>query len=346
MNAALVPPSAPSLAPAAPPQAMPALVQRGYGDAVFHTAVLPVPTPGPGEVLVQVHGAGIDRGTWHIMTGRPAMARLALGLRTPKQAVPGLDVSGVVVAVGAGVTRVGVGDAVFGIAMGSFAAFALCKQEKLARAPRAIPLVDAGALAVSGTTALQAVVDVAAVEAGHRVLITGASGGVGTFAVQIAKARGAHVTAVCSAKNADLVQRLGADVVVDYAAVDVFAAAGPAFDAIVDIAGNPSLSRLRRRLAPSGRVAFVGGEHGGATFGMERPLVGALLSLFVKQRFLMVMPKEHFAPMEALAALVDAGHVRPVVERRVGLDGVADVVRAMPTRAPRGKIVVEPAPAP
>lgn len=345
MTAALVTPSATSLAPPAPPQAMPALVQQGYGDDVFRAAVLPVPTPGPGEVLVQVHGAGIDRGTWHIMTGRPAMARLALGLRTPKQAVPGLDVSGVVVAVGAGVTRVVVGDAVFGIAMGSFAAFATCKQEKLARAPRAIPLVDAAALAVSGSTALAAL-DIAELRSGERVLITGASGGVGSYAVQIAKARGAHVTAVCSAKNVDLVAGLGADDVVDYAVTDVFAADGPAFDVVVDIAGNPSLGRLRRRLAKAGRVAFVGGEHGGATFGMERPLLGALLSLWVQQRFLMVMPHEHFAPMEALAALVDAGAVRPIIERRVGLDGVADVVRAMPTRAPRGKVVVALAPAP
>jgi NADPH:quinone reductase-like Zn-dependent oxidoreductase len=139
------------------------------------------------------------------------------------------------------------------------------------------------------------------------------------------------------------VRGLGADEVVDYGAVDVFAAAGPPFDVIVDIAGNPSLARLRRRLAPRGRVAFVGGEHGGATFGMERVLLGALLAPWVGQRFSLVMPKEHFAPLEALAALVDAGHVRPSIERRVGLDGVAEGVRAMPTRAPRGKVVVVPA---
>ena len=253
------------------------------------------------EVLVRVHAAGLDRGTWHLMAGQPYLIRLmGYGLRAPKNRVPGLDVAGTVVAIGADVTRFAVGDEVFGVSRGSFAEYACAREDKLARKPANLTFDQAAVVAISGLTALQGLCDVGRLEAGQRVLIIGASGGVGTFAVQIAKAFGAEVTGVCSTAKLDLVRSLGADHVIDYTQDD-FSDAPERYDLILDIGGNSSLSRLRRALTPSGTLVIVGGENGGRwTGGFGRQLRAVALSPFVRQRLVMKTPKEHYADLERL----------------------------------------------
>ena len=201
---------------------------------------------------MEVQAAGLDRGTWHLMAGMPYAARLAVGLRAPKNPVPGLDVAGVVVAVGSKVTRFQPGDEVFGISRGSFAEFAAAREDKLARKPSNLTFEQAAAVPVSGMTALRGLCDVGRLEAGQKVLIVGASGGVGSYAVQIAKALGAEVTGVCSTGKLDLVRSIGADHVIDYSQED-FADGDKRYDLILDIGGNSTLSRLRRALAPKAR---------------------------------------------------------------------------------------------
>ena len=246
---------------------MRAIVQYEYGTAdVLQLAEIDRPTIKAGEVLVQVRAAGVDRGTWHLMAGKPYVMRLAFGVRGPRRAVPGLDVAGVVVAVGSDVTRFKPGDEVFGIGKGSFAEFAAAREDKLAHKPSSLTFEQAAAMSVSGQTALRGLRDVGGLQAGQKVLITGASGGVGTYAVQIAKALGAEVTGVCSTGKMDLVRSIGADHVIDYTHDD-FADGEQHYDLILDIAGNSTLSRLRRALTPHGTVVIAGGEGGDRWFG-------------------------------------------------------------------------------
>ncbi len=235
---------------ASPPQRMRAVVQHEYGSAdVLRVAEIDRPTIRADEVLIRVHAAGLDRGTWHFMAGMPYLFRLmGPGFRKPKNPVLGLDVAGTVVAVGAEVTRFGVGDEVFGISKGSFAEYAAAREDKLARKPANLTFDQAAVLPVSGLTALQSLLDVGRVEAGQHVLIVGASGGVGTYAVQIARASGAEVTGVCSTAKVDLVRSIGADHVLDYTRDD-FATGPQRYDLILDIGGNSPLPRLRRALA-------------------------------------------------------------------------------------------------
>src|SRR3954469_15318715 len=242
---------------------MRAVVQDGYGTSdVLRVAEVARPTVGPREVLVEVRAAGLDRGTWHLMQGKPRLLRLVFGLRSPKQPVIGRDVAGTVVEVGAEVTAFAVGDEVFGVAPGSVAEYAVAREDKLARRPANVTWEQAAAVPVSGGTALQAVVDAGRVAAGQKVLVIGASGGVGSYAVQLATSAGAEVTGVASAAKADLVRALGADHVLDYAADD-FADGTAQYDLILDIAGLSELSRLRRALTPTGTLVLVGGEGGG-----------------------------------------------------------------------------------
>src|SRR3954452_127488 len=231
------------------------ILQTEYGSAnVLRVEDIQRPTIDDEEVLVRVHAAGLDRGTWHLMAGQAYLIRLmGYGLRAPKNRVPGLDVAGTVVASGADVTRFAVGDEVFGISQGSFAEYACAREDKLARKPANLTFDQAAVVAVSGLTALQSVCDVGRVEAGQRVLVVGASGGVGTFAVQIAKALGAEVTGVCSTAKTDLVRAIGADHVIDYTQED-FANGPHRYDLIIDIGGNSPLSRLRRALTPNGTL--------------------------------------------------------------------------------------------
>lgn len=319
---------------------MKAAVREHYGAPdVVHLADVERPEPGAGEVLVAVRAAGVDRGVWHLLTGLPLLVRVAgFGLLRPKNPVLGMEVAGVVEAVGPGVALLAPGDRVFGTCDGSFAEFVRTSADRLARTPARLTDEGAATLPVSGTTALQAVADVAAVRDGQRVLVIGASGGVGAVAVQIAKAAGAHVTGVCSDRTADLVRSLGADVVIDYTREPI-AGRGERYDVVLDLAGNRRLSHLRRVLTPTGTLVIVGGESGGrVTGGTGRQLRAALLSLVVRQRLSAFLVRSNGDRLRRLADLVDNGQVRPVVDRSYPLEAAPDALRRMGTG--RGKVVI------
>lgn len=321
---------------------MQALLQSGYGSTeVFRVGTTTCPVPGPGEVVVKVEAAGVDRGTWHMMTGRPYLMRiLGFGFSAPKEPVAGLDLAGTVVEVGQGVTRFRAGDDVLGIGRGSFAEFARAREDKLVRKPRGLSFADAAVLAVSGGTAVQAI-DVANVVAGDRVLVVGASGGVGTYAVQIAKALGAEVTGVASTSKLEIVRTAGADHVIDYTTTE-FADGAQRYDVILDIGGNTALRRLRRALAPEGRLVFVGGENGGDwTAGFGRQLLALIISPFVRQRFIMLAAKEHFSHMQRVVDLVEHERVSPIIDRRIRLGDIPGALLDLEAGRVRGKIVVE-----
>jgi NADPH:quinone reductase-like Zn-dependent oxidoreductase len=323
-------------------EVMRAIVQDAYGSGdVLRLTQIDTPDIRPDEVLVQVRAAGLDRGTWHIMTGQPYLMRvMGFGFRRPKNRVAGLDVAGTVVAVGAEVTRFRAGDEVFGIARGSFAEYAAAREDKLAHKPVNLSLEQAAVVPISGSTALQALHDAGRVVAGQKVLVIGASGGVGTYAVQLAKAFGAHVTGVCSTAKVDLVRSLGADDVIDYTRQD-FADGSQRYDLILDIGGNSRLSRLRRALTPTGTLVIVGGEEGGkVTGGFGRSLRAPLLSLFVKQRLTMLASKEHRSYLEALRPLIEAGRVTPAVDKTYPLAEVPAAMRHLEAGHARGKIAI------
>jgi NADPH:quinone reductase-like Zn-dependent oxidoreductase len=320
---------------------MRAIVQRTYGTAdVLKAERIKRPTIASNEVLVQVRAAALDRGTWHLMAGYPYGVRLVTGLRAPKNPVGGLDAAGIVVAVGAKVTRFVPGDAVFGFAKGSFAEFAAAREDKLAYKPVDLSFEAASAVAVSGLTALRGLFDVGRLQDGQRVLILGASGGVGTYAVQLAKAGGGHVTGVCSSAKVDLVRSLGADEVIDYT-TDDFSKAKRPYDLILDIGGDASLRRLRSVLAPRGTLVIVGSEAGGRWFGMGRQLRTAAMSPFVGQRLKMLLPNEHFSGLERLRTYIEAGQVSPSIDSICQLEQVPDAMRKLIDGRVRGKIVVQ-----
>jgi NADPH:quinone reductase-like Zn-dependent oxidoreductase len=322
---------------------MQAIVQRGYGSAdVWRLDDIERPSIDADEVLVEVRAAGMDRGTWHLMAGLPyAMRVMGFGLRGPKSSVPGLDLAGVVVAVGSDVTRFVPGDEVYGIGTGSFAEFAAAKEAKLGHKPTNLTFEQAAAVPVSGLTALQGLTDSGRLEAGQHVLITGASGGVGTYAVQIAKALGAEVTGVCSTAKMDLVRSIGADHVLDYTR-ESFAAGDVHYDQILDIAGHTSLERLRRVLTPKGTAVLVGSETGGRWLGgVDRALRAAILSPLVGQRLAPLMSKEDRG-LDHLTELVEAGQVVPAIERTYPLADAAAAMRHLEAGQVRGKLVIVP----
>jgi NADPH:quinone reductase-like Zn-dependent oxidoreductase len=332
----------PTTSPTTIPATMRAVTQDAYGDTdVLRATEVAVPAIGEREVLVRVRAAGVDRGTWHCMTGRPYLMRLmGFGLRRPRRPVAGLDVAGTVAAVGASVTRFAVGDDVFGFSHGSYAEYAVAPETKLAAKPRLLSFEQAAAVPVSGVTALHAVLDTGRVVAGQRVLVVGASGGVGSFAVQIAASAGAHVVGVCSTAKVALVRSLGADHVVDYTSED-FAAGAVRYDVVIDIGGNSPVSRLRSVLTPTGTLVMVGGETGGRwTGGFGRQLRGVARSPFVRQRLTMQVPKEHFDGLERLAGLIDAGSVTPSVERVLPLEDAAEAVDLVVAGRVRGKLAL------
>jgi NADPH:quinone reductase-like Zn-dependent oxidoreductase len=321
---------------------MRAITQDSYGSAdvlEFGTALRP--TPKPDEVLIEVVAAAVDRGTCHLMTGTPYLIRIAgFGLRRPKNTIVGLDVSGRVVAIGAAVTRFAVGDEVFGIANGSLAEFATAAEDKLARKPANLSFEHAAASAVSGITALQALTDVGNVQSGQNVLIVGASGGVGSFAVQLATAFGAEVTAVASTRNLDFVRTLGADHVVDYTAQD-FTATSKRYDLIIDIGGRNSIRRLRSVLTATGTLVIVGGEDGNRfTGGIGRQLRALTLSPFLKQRLTTFMSTEHDSFIERLAEHIEAGAVTPAVQARFPLADAASAIEQLDSGKATGKTVI------
>ncbi|MET3173047.1 UNVERIFIED_ORG: NADPH:quinone reductase-like Zn-dependent oxidoreductase [Arthrobacter sp. UYCu721] len=321
---------------------MKAIAQDVYGNAdVLHLRDIPQPAPGSGEVLIRVRAAGVDQGVWHLMTGRPYLIRIfGFGLKKPKVPVRGREVAGVVEAVGAGVTRFQPGDEVFGTCEGSFAEFVCAKESRLATKPANLTFEQAAVAPISAVTALQAVRDAGQVGTGQKVLIIGAGGGVGSFAVQVAKALGAVVTGVCSTGKVELVRSLGADHVIDYT-LDDFARAGLLYDVILDTAGNRPLSVLRRALAPRGTVVIVGGEGGGKlTGGFERSLGAPFVSLFSGQKFKGLVSTENYRDLEALTALIEAGSVKPAVDKVYALAEAPAAVEYMHEGRARGKVVV------
>jgi NADPH:quinone reductase-like Zn-dependent oxidoreductase len=322
---------------------MRAIVQDVYGDTadVLRLEEVARPVAGAGQVLVRVAAAGVDRGVWHLMAGKPYVARLILGLRAPRKPVPGMALAGTVEAVGAGVTTLQVGDEVYGAGDGTFAEYAVAKAGRLAPRPGNLSPTQAAALPVSATTALQAVRDHGRVRAGQKVLVIGASGGVGSFAVQIATAFGAEVTGVSSGAKADLVRSLGAASVVDYAVGNGLEVGDLRFDVVLDIGGNRPLRQLRRVLAPNGTLVIVGGEGGGRVLGIGRQLLAAALSPFVRQKLGFFVAMDTTADLVALAGLVEAGQVTPAVDRTFPLAEAPAAVDYLTAGRARGKVVVE-----
>jgi NADPH:quinone reductase-like Zn-dependent oxidoreductase len=286
-----------------------------------------------------VHAAGLDRGTWHLMTGRPYLLRPVAGLRGPRNPVPGLDVAGTVVAAGPEVTRFSVGDEVFGFGRGTFAEYATAHEDKLAARPASASFEQAAVVPVSAVTALRALTDAGHVTAGQKVLVTGASGGVGSYAVQLARAFGAEVTGVCSTGKLDLVRSLGASHVIDYTRDD-FADGARRYDLIIDIAGNPGLSRLRRALTPAGTAVLTGGEDGGNWTGMNRQFRALALSPFLRQRLTMVIPRQSSGDLQRLTAFIEAGKVIPRIGATYPLDQVPGAMRHLEAGEARGKVAI------
>jgi NADPH:quinone reductase-like Zn-dependent oxidoreductase len=329
-------------ADAATDEQMHAIVQDRYGSAdVLEFTRVTRPTPKADEVLIEVVAAGVDRGTCHLMTGTPYLIRLAgFGFTKPKNSVPGLDVAGRVVAVGTDVTRFAPGDEVLGIANGSLAEYTTAKEDKLVAKPASLSFEQAAVAAVSGITALQALSDVGGARPGQRVLIVGASGGVGSFAVQLAKALGTDVTAVASTRNLDFMRSLGADHVVDYTAKD-FTTTDQRYDLIVDIGGRNSISRLRRVLTTTGTLVIVGGEDGNRiTGGVGRQLRAMMLSPFVEQRLTAFMSTVHSSVMERLVDHITSGAVTPAVQARFPLADAATGIEQLATGKATGKTVI------
>jgi NADPH:quinone reductase-like Zn-dependent oxidoreductase len=323
---------------------MRAIVQDAYGVApeeVLRVADIARPAIGDDEVLVRVAAASVDRGTWHVMAGLPYVMRAAgFGVRTPKATNPGRCFAGTVESTGRNVTGFTAGDEVFGTTAGAFAEYVAATPARLAPKPASLTFAQAAAVPVSGMTALQAVRDRAKVAAGETVLVIGASGGVGSFAVQIAKAFGAEVTGVCGPTKVDFVKSIGADHVVDYAGED-FAAGEHRYDVILDMGGNTPLSRLRRALAPRGRLVIVGGMTDGRWFGgIDRQVRATLLSPFVGQKLGSLMASENSADLLALGELIDAGKVAPAIDQAFPLAEVPAAVRYLLNGKVRGKVVI------
>ncbi|MGQ0573933.1 MAG: NAD(P)-dependent alcohol dehydrogenase [Pseudonocardia sp.] len=325
---------------------MRAVVQDAYGEAedVLRVETVDRPAIGPDEVLLRVHAAGVDRGAWHLMAGRPYPVRLAtsigMGIRAPRARIRGREAAGVVEAVGAGVTSFGPGDEVFGIAEGTFAEYAPARADRLVPKPGNLTFAQAAAVPISGLTALQAVRDHGRVRPGQSVLVIGASGGVGTFAVQIAKAFGAEVTGTASTAKLDLVGSLGADHVLDHTRADVTDGARR-YDVVIDTGGHRTLRRLRRALTPRGTLVIVGSEGGGPWLGgIDRQLRALLLSPFVGQQLRTFVSPESGADLAALAELVGSGAVTPAVDRTFPLDETVVAVTHMRDGHAPGKVVV------
>jgi NADPH:quinone reductase-like Zn-dependent oxidoreductase len=315
---------------------MKAITQDRYGPVdLLELRDLDQPAIADDEVLVRVHAAGVDRGAWHFMTGLPYPIRLA-----PRPPVLGRDLAGVVAAVGRKVTRFAPGDEVLGIGTGAFAEYARAPESKLVRKPAGITYEQAATIAISGLPALHGLRDRAKVRPGQTVLVIGASGGVGTYAVQLAKAFGAEVTGVCGPAKTDLVRSIGADHVLDYTRDD-FADGSRRYDVILDIAGNSPLSRLRRALAPTGTLVILGGEDNGRwTGGLGRQLGALLLSPFLRQNLRTVFPRENGADIAVLTDLVAAGTITPVLDRAYPLGEVPKAIRYLEEGHARGKVVI------
>jgi NADPH:quinone reductase-like Zn-dependent oxidoreductase len=318
---------------------MKAIVQDRYGAAeVLEARDIEKPQVGDGEVLVRVHAASIHVGDWILMTGSPFVMRFATGLRKPKNPVPGTDVAGTVEAVGKSVKGLRPGDAVFGWGAGAFAEYVSAPEDQFVKKPANLTFEQAAAVGVSASTALQLLRDNGSVQPGQKVLVNGASGGVGTFAVQIAKAFGAEVTGVCSTKNLDTVRSIGADHVVDYTRED-FTRGEQRYDLILDNVGNHSMARTRRALTPGGTLISNGGGHAGGKLG--RTLRTMLVSMFVRQQASPSVKTQNHDDLVALKELVEAGKITPVIDSTVPLSETAKAIGRVATGRARGTIVID-----
>ncbi len=319
---------------------MKAIVQEKYGspDEVLELKDIDQPVVQDEEVLVRVHAAPISGDLWHIMRGLPYLARMATGLLKPKSRVPGYDMAGRVEAVGKNVTQFQPGDDVFGWCAGAYAEYVAVSEGALALKPTNLTLEQAAAVPISAFTALQGLRDKGRVQPGQKVLITGASGGVGTFAVQLAKSFGAEVTAVCSTRNVDLVRSIGADHAIDYTQED-FAQSGQRYDLMLDIYGNPSLSDCRRVLTPNGTLVFAGGTGGRWFMGTDRWLRALLLSPFVSQKMRPSVHTDSKEDLLVLKDLIEAGKVTPVVGRHYPLSEIREAIRSL-EEGHAGKVVL------
>ncbi len=321
---------------------MKAIVQDSYGSAdVLRLRDVATPVPGDDDVLIRVRAAGVDQGVWHLMTGLPYLTRaFGYGLKKPKNGIRGRDVAGVVEVTGKNIAGFRPGDEVYGTCEGSFAEYVCAQEARLAPKPANLSFAQAAAVPISAGTALQGLRDSGRLQSGQDVLVIGAAGGVGTYAVQLAKAFGAHVTGVCSTGKTDLVRSIGADDVIDYRRED-FADAGKQYDLILDTAGNRPLSVLRRALKPRGTLVIVGGEGGGKwTGGFERALRAAALSPFVGQQLKGLIASERAEDLRFLTGLIEAGKVRPVIDRTYALADAPAAIRHLRDGSARGKIVI------
>ncbi|MBB2943463.1 NADPH:quinone reductase-like Zn-dependent oxidoreductase [Actinoplanes lutulentus] len=319
---------------------MRALVQDRYGSCSIRS--IPAPVAGDGQVLVRVAAASVNAYDWHVMRGDPRFARLSIGLRRPKTRVRGRDFAGQVVAAGPGVSSFEPGDEVFGDAGqadGAFAEYIAISQDLVVHRPSALTPSEAAAIPLAGVTALQGL---SAVLPGHTVLINGASGGVGTFAVQLATAAGAAVTAVCSTRNVELVKSLGASSVIDYRHTD-FAADGARYDAVLDLVGNRSLSTLRGALSPGGTLILSGGGtyQGGSLLGPMRLILRAgLTSRLTRQRISILTATTSQKDLSTLAGMAADGRLKPVIDRTFPLAAAAEAISYLETEHARAKVVI------
>ncbi|KGJ75397.1 hypothetical protein GY21_09720 [Cryobacterium roopkundense] len=319
---------------------MHAIVQHGYGHHAVSAERIARPTPGEGEVLIRVRAASVNHADGVFVTGRPYIARLAFGLRTPRIKVRGRDVAGIVEAVGAGVTQFAAGDEVYGeVDTGSFAEYVATPQTTVARKPSNLTFEQAAAVPVAGRAALHGLRDGGQIRPGQRVLINGASGGVGSFAVQIAKAWGTEVTAVCSAANADQARSLGADHVLDYASED-FTRSTQRYDVVLDNIGNHTVQACRRALTPAGTLVLSSGT-GGRVFGPLPLMVwGLLQSLFATQTVRAFVTAPVQPSLDVLRDLIESGQITPTIERTYPLGETPDALRHFEEGHARAKIVI------
>jgi NADPH:quinone reductase-like Zn-dependent oxidoreductase len=319
---------------------MKAIVQDRYGSAdVLKLEDIDEPVARSGEVVIRLGAASAFIGDWHIMTGTPYAIRLVSGLRAPKQHVLGQDLAGTVEAVGDGVTWFRPGDEVFGVGVGAFAEFATARPDKLAPKPTNMSFEEAATVPTTGCTALHGLRDVGKVQPEQRVLVIGAAGGVGTFAVQIAKAFGAHVTGVCSTSKVELVRSIGADEVIDYTREEI-ADGTRRYDVIFDTAGNREASYLRGALAPKGTLVLAGGEGGGRWLGMGRVMRAKVISPFVGQKMTNFIARPRSEDLLVLKELIEAGKVTPVIGARYPLSDVPVAIRGLGTGHGQGKVVI------
>ena len=319
---------------------MRAIVSHRYGSPdELELCEIDKPELGDEGVLLRVRAASVNPYDWHMMRGHPYFVRLGEGLRRPKHEVLGVDVAGEVEAVGASVTEFRPGDEVFGGRVRAFAEYVCGAERNFVPKPAGLSFEQAAAIPIAGSTALQALRDKAQLRPGQRVLINGAAGGVGTFAVQIAKALGGEVTGVCSTRNLELVRSLGADHVVDYTVED-FSRRGQRYDLVVDLVGNRSLRALRRALTPDGTLVVAGGGHGRLVGPLALPIAAVVVNRFVKQRLVPFMAQLRKDDLMTIADLIEAGQVTPVVDGRYPLTEAPEAIRHVETGHARGKTVI------